>query len=272
MNIEAKMVPPIITLLSDFGLKDPYVAEMKAVILSICHDAHIIGISHNIEKFNIRAGAFVLASAIPYFPDGTIHVAVVDPGVGTKRRPIIVQAKRSFCVGPDNGLLMLAAQKEGIRHVYHISNQRYMLPKVSGTFHGRDVFAPAAAHLARGTPSSDFGPEIHDYAIPEFAKPRTTKGELCGEVLHVDDFGNIITNISKGDLDKTGIIEGFRLSIKLRGKATRMKFCSAYGETPSKTPLALIGSHDFLEIAVNQGNASKTFKTKVGDTVIISPK
>jgi len=269
MNAEAIRVPSIISLLSDFGLKDPYVAEMKAVILSICPEAHIIDISHNIEKFNIRAGAFVLASAMPYFPDGTIHLAVVDPGVGTKRRPIIVETKHSFCVGPDNGLLMLGAQKEGIQHVNHVSNQRYMFPKVSRTFHGRDVFAPAAAYLVNGTPPSGFGPEIHDYMIPEFAKPHLTKGELCGEVLHVDDFGNIITNISKGDLDKIGIIEGFKLSIKLRGKATRMKFCSTYGEAPAKKPLALIGSHNFVEIAINQGSASKRFKIKVGDAVII---
>jgi len=262
-------VPSIISLLSDFGLKDPYVAEMKAVILSICTEAHIIDVSHNIEKFNIRAGAFVLASAVPYFPNGTIHVAVVDPGVGTKRRALLVETKHAFYIGPDNGLLMLAAQRGGIRHVYAITNPKLMLPRVSSTFHGRDVFAPAAAHLANETLPSDFGPEIYDYVIPKFAKPHLTKGELCGEVLHVDDFGNIITNISKGDMDKIGIIEGFKLSIKLGGKATRMKFCSTYGEAPAKKPLALIGSHDFLEIAINQGIASKRFKIKVGDPVII---
>lgn len=265
-------MPPIITLLSDFGLKDPYVAEMKAVILSICPEAHIIDISHNIEKFNIRTGAFVLASAMPYFPDGTIHLAVVDPGVGTKRRALLVETKHAFYIGPDNGLIMLAAQRGGIRHVYAITNPRLMLPRVSLTFHGRDVFAPAAAHLANEALPSDFGLEIHDYMIPEFAKPHLTKGELWGEVLHVDDFGNLITNISRGDLEKTEITEGSRLCIKLIRKTTRMKFCSAYGETPATTPMVLIGSHDFLEIAVNQGNASKTFKTKVGDTVIISSK
>jgi len=262
-------VPPIITLLSDFGLKDPYVAEMEAVILSICPEAQIIDVSHNIEKFNIREGAFVLASAMPYFPDSTIHLAVVDPGVGTKRRALLVETKHAFYIGPDNGLLMLAAQRGGIRHVYAITNPKLMLPRVSFTFHGRDVFAPAAAHLANETVPSDFGPEIHDYMIPEFAKPHLTKGELCGEVLYVDDFGNITTNISKGDLDKIGIVEGFKLDIKLRGKATRMKFCSTYGEAPAKKPLALIGSHDFLEIAINQGSASKIFKIKVGDAVII---
>jgi len=260
---------PIITLLSDFGLKDPYVAEMKAVILSICPEARIVDISHEIEKFNIRMGAFVLASAAPYFPTGTVHVAVVDPGVGTKRRPIIVETKRCFYVGPDNGLLMLAAQKEGISHVYHVSNPRYMLPQVSRTFHGRDVFSQAAAHLARGCPPSEFGPEIHDYALPEFAKPYVKKGGLLGEVLHIDDFGNIVSNISAVDLEKMGVREGSLLHVKLRGKTWALKFCSAYGEVPAKKPLGIIGSSDFLEISINKGNASKVFKAKIGDSVCV---
>jgi len=257
----------IITLLSDFGLKDPYVAEMKAVILSICPQARIVDISHEIEKFNIRMGAFVLASAAPYFPRGTIYVAVVDPGVGTKRRPIIVETQRSFYVGPDNGLLMLAAQKEGICHVYHVSNSRYMLSKVSRTFHGRDVFSPAAAHLAIGTQPSEFGPEIHDYTLPEFAKPYMRKGELLGEVLHIDDFGNVVSNISAKDLEKMDIREDRTLRVKLRGKTLALKLCSAYGEVPAKKPLGIIGSSDFLEISINKGNASKAFKVKIGDSV-----
>jgi S-adenosylmethionine hydrolase len=258
---------PIITLLSDFGLKDPYVAEMRAVILSICPEARIVDISHKIEKFNIRMGAFVLASAAPYFPLGTVHAAVVDPGVGTKRRPLIVKTERCFYVGPDNGLLMLAAQKESIHRVYHVTNPRYMLPRVSRTFHGRDIFAPAAAHLARGRPPYEFGPEIHDYALPEFAKPRVRKGELLGEILHIDDFGNVVTNISAENLEKMGVREGYALHVKLRGKTLALKLCSAYGEVPAKKPLGIIGSSDFLEISVNQGNASKVFKAKIGDSV-----
>lgn len=260
----------IITLLSDFGLKDPYVAEMKAVILSIHPQARIVDITHEIEKFNIRMGAFVLASATPYFPADTIHVAVVDPGVGTKRRPIIIETKRSLYVGPDNGLLMLAAQKEGIGHVYYVNNPQYMLPRVSRTFHGRDIFAPVAAHLAEGTSPSRFGPEIHDYAIPEFANPYVRKDELFGEVLHIDDFGNVVSNISASNLKKMGIREGCSLRVKLSGKTLTLKLCSAYGEVPAKTPLAIIGSGDFLEVSVNQGNASRTFKAKIGDPVRVS--
>jgi S-adenosylmethionine hydrolase len=260
----------IITLLSDFGLKDPYVAEMKAVILSIHPQARVIDITHEIEKFNIRMGAFVLASATPYFPAGTIHVAVVDPGVGTKRRPIIVETKRSYYVGPDNGLLMLAAQKEGVCHVYHVNNPQYMFPRVSRTFHGRDIFAPAAAHLAKGSSSFEFGPEIQDYALPKFAKTHARKGELLGEILHIDDFGNVVSNISAEELEKMGIREGCSLRVKLDGKALTLKLCSAYGEVAAKTPLAIIGSSDFLEVSVNQGSASRMFKAKIGGPLRVS--
>jgi hypothetical protein len=261
---------PIITLLSDFGLKDPYVAEMKAVILSICPEARIVDISHEIEKFNMRMGAFILASAAPHFPAGSIHVAVVDPGVGTKRRPIIVETKRCLYVGPDNGLLMLVAQKESISHVYHVSNPRYMLPRVSRTFHGRDVFSPAAAHLARGFPPFEFGPEIHDYVIPEFANPRIVKDKLFGEILHIDDFGNIVSNISAEDLEKICVLEGCPFHVKLEGKTLALKLCSAYGEVQAKKPLGIIGSSDFLEISINRGNASKVFKAKIGDSLRVS--
>jgi S-adenosylmethionine hydrolase len=260
---------PIITLMSDFGLKDPYVAEMKAVITSICPEARIVDVSHEIEKFNTRMGAFVLASAAPYFPKDTIHVAVVDPGVGTRRRPILVETKHGFFVGPDNGLLLLAAQKQRIRHVYNITNPSYMLSRVSKTFHGRDVFAPAAAHLASGSDSTDFGPEIKDYIIPKFSKPESTANELRGEVLHIDDFGNIITNIGDTDFEKTRIKEGSTFQLRLKAKNLTLKFCSAYGEAQIRKPLALIGSHDFLEISVNQGNASEKFEAKAGDTVTV---
>ena len=260
----------IISLLSDFGHKDPYVAEMKAVILSIAPQARIVDITHEIEKFNIRRGAYVLASATPYFPPNTIHVAVVDPGVGTKRRPIIAETKRSLYVGPDNGLLMLAAHKEHITNVYQIDNPKYMLSKVSKTFHGRDIFAPAAAHLAEGNKPSDFGPAIQDYILPEFAKPHARNGELLGEVLHIDDFGNIISNISAEDLERARFHEGNSLLVRLGGKTLNIRFCSAYGEVASGTPLALIGSSNFLEVAVNQESASRIFRAKVGDTFHVS--
>ena len=261
---------PIISLLTDFGLKDPYAAEMKAIILNLCPNARIIDISHLIEKFNVCMSAFILASASPYFPKGTIHVEVVDPAVGTKRRALLVETEEAYYIGPDNGVLMLAAKKQKIKHVYGITNKQYMLPKVSQTFHGRDIFAPAAAHLAEGCRPDTFGPEIKDYLVPKFAQPRLSQGELTGEMLHIDDFGNIITNISKNHLEKIGVTEGSRLRIKLGKKVACIRFGSTYGEVKAKTALALIGNHDFLEIAVNQGNASEWFNSKIGTNVILS--
>jgi S-adenosylmethionine hydrolase len=260
----------VISLLSDFGQKDPYVAEMKAVILSINPHARIIDITHEIEKFSIRMGAYVLASAAPFFPPNTVHVAVVDPGVGTKRRPIIAETNCGMYVGPDNGLLMLAAQKEKINNVFSIDNSLYMLSEVSKTFHGRDIFAPAAAHLATGIKPSEFGLVIHDYVFPEFAKPHMNRGELAGEVLHIDSFGNIISNISAEDLERVGFHEGDSLIVAVGSKTFNILFCSVYGEVPVGAPLALIGSRDFFEVAVNQENASAIFEAKVGDTFCVS--
>jgi hypothetical protein len=259
---------PLITLLSDFGLKDPYVAEMKAVILTICQNARIIDISHMIEEFNVRMGAFVLASATPYFPEGAIHVAVVDPGVGTKRRALLVQTNRAFYIGPDNGVLMLAAKKNQIRHVFTLSNPEFMLPRMSATFHGRDVFAPAAAYLASGVNPNKFGPEIKDYVVPSFAHPELRAKGLVGEVLHIDNFGNVITNVSIDDLKKTGIKAGERLVIGHKNQFYSANLFTAYGNAEPGSLLALIGSHGFLEIAVNQGNASRKLRMKTGDALI----
>jgi S-adenosylmethionine hydrolase len=250
-------------------LKDPYAAEMKAIILGICPHAVIVDITHEIAKFNIRMGAYILASATPYFPKGTIHVAVVDPGVGTPRRPIVVQTKQGVFVGPDNGLLILAAEKQVITSVYELANQQFRLPKVSTTFHGRDIFAPAAAHLLNGVKPAEFGPEICNVAKPDFAKVTRRNKALVGEVLHVDGFGNVILNITAGEVAQSNVKGA--VSVDLPSGKLKLKFCKAYGEVKPDEPLALIGSHGFLEISVNQGSAAQRFKTKAGDSVTISP-
>lgn len=263
------MTAPLITLLSDFGLKDPYVAEMKAAILTICQNARIIDISHMIEEFNVRMGAFVLASAAPYFPEGAIHVAVVDPGVGTERRALLLQTNRAFYIGPDNGVLMLAAKKKKIRHVFALANPEFMLPRISATFHGRDVFAPAAAYLASGVNPREFGPEIKDYVVPSFAYPELRARGLVGEVLHIDNFGNVITNVLIDDLKKTGIKVGERLAICHKNKSYYASLFTAYGNAEPGSLLTLIGSHGFLEIAMNQGNACRKLRMKTGDALIL---
>jgi S-adenosylmethionine hydrolase len=256
-------------LTTDFGLKDPYVAEMKAVILGTCPNAVKIDITHEIAKFNIRMGAYVLASALPFFPKDSIHVAVVDPGVGTRRRPILIQTRQSFFVGPDNGLLVLAAEKQSIMCIHELANPLFMLPKISHTFHGRDIFAPAAAHLMNGVKPEEFGSEIRKAVQPEFAKVTQRNGVLVGEVLHVDGFGNIITNINEKEVAQSHVKGA--VGVELPSYKLKLKFCEAYGEAKPHKPLALIGSHGFLEISINQGNAAKRFKTKAGDKVTVSP-
>jgi S-adenosyl-L-methionine hydrolase (adenosine-forming) len=252
----------MITLTSDFGLKDPYVAEMKGAILTINPNATIIEVTHQAEKFNVRMGAFMLASVAPYFPKGTVHLAVVDPGVGTERNAILIESKLGFFVGPDNGVLVLEAQNQGIKHIYRLTNPKFMLPNVSGTFHGRDVFAPVAAHLDMGVKPKEFGPEISEVVTPEFASVERRKGTLIGEVLHIDIFGNIITNINHKNLLQH---QSKTLKIKLPTVSLELAFGKTYAQAKIKEPIALIGSHGFLEIALNQGSAAEKFAVKAKD-------
>jgi S-adenosyl-L-methionine hydrolase (adenosine-forming) len=255
---------PLFTLTTDFGLRDPYVAEMKAVILGLCKTAQIVDITHAVEKFSIRSGAYMLASAAPYFPKGTINIAVVDPGVGSERRSIIVETKKGFFVGPDNGLLVLAAQMQGIKRVFEITNKKLMLRKVSFTFHGRDVFAPAAAYLAKGMPLEEFGAEVVDIVKPAFATVKKENGKVIGEILHVDDFGNIITNILAKDIVYT---EGDRVQAELPHNQLQVRFLKTYADVIPLEPLLLIDSQSFLEIAINQGSAASLLQAKPGDKV-----
>ncbi|MGO8807695.1 MAG: S-adenosyl-l-methionine hydroxide adenosyltransferase family protein [Candidatus Bathyarchaeia archaeon] len=257
----------MITLTSDFGLRDPYVAEMKGVILTIAPNAVVVDITHEIEKFNVRAAAFALASSAPYFPDGTVHLAVVDPGVGTDRRAIVMQTKRGCFVGPDNGVLNLAAQSQGVQHVYQLSKQKFMMPKVSGTFHGRDIFAPAAAYLEKNVQPAEFGPEISDLVTPEFAKVKFSGGVLTGEVLDVDGFGNAITNITEKEVV---CIEGKTVNVELTHASLKIRFGKAYAEATLHEPILLIGSHGFLEIALNQASAAEKLFLKAGDKIRVA--
>jgi len=255
---------PIITLLSDFGLKDSYVAQMKAVILSICHKATIVDISQQVERHNLRMGAFILASAAPYFPDGTIHVAVVDPGVGGKRRPILIETTRSFYVGPDNGLLVLAAKDDQIKRVYHIVGERFIAEQISATFHGRDIFAPVAAHLANGVEPSKIGRAVTDFVVPDYSETKIEEGSVVCEVVHIDGFGNVVTNLHSRDLGRTAIRYGSLFKLKHKGKSAGLKLCRTYSDVRVGVLLGLIGSHGFLEIAVNQGSAAKRLEVTQG--------
>lgn len=250
--IEGTKLSPIVSLLTDFGLMDPFVAEMKGVILSICPDAKIIDISHLVDKFDIRMGAFVLAGAAQYFPPGTVHVAVVDPGVGSERRAMVIETRKNLFVGPDNGLMIPAATIDGILHVYAITNRSLMRKEISSTFHGRDIFAPVAAQLARGTPPRECGPEITDYVKPQYTQSTLEGSTLTCEVFHVDSFGNVVTNLSQSDLSKLNLDSRKRISLSVGGRRISARFVKTYPDLGRSEIGVLVGSHGFLELACRE--------------------
>jgi S-adenosylmethionine hydrolase len=257
----------IITLLSDFGLQDVYVSVMKGVILNIAPKATLVDLSHTVSRHNIRQGAFLLSQASSYFPQGTIHLAVVDPGVGTSRRRIAIKGKRCLYVGPDNGLLLHAAKTEGIEKVVELRNEPFFLPSSSTTFEGRDIFAPVAANLVNGVSLDALGPEIHDAVDARFMEPIVIDERIMGQVLHIDWFGTLITNISRTVLEKVSIIEGQYLELSIDGLRKILPYCRAYGDIAVNTPLVIMGSGGFLEVSVNQGSAAALFNVDVGSKV-----
>lgn len=261
---------PLVSLLTDFGLMDSYVSEMKAVILSICPAVRIVDISHVVEKFNIRTGAFLLASATASFPAGTVHVAVVDPGVGSARRPIVVETERSLYVGPDNGLLVPAAQAESILHVYEVTNRSMMRDEVSATFHGRDIFAPVAAHLACGAPAKECGVEIMDYMKPSYAEPRFAGKTILCEVFHIDGFGNIVTNLRSTQFSEFNLKAREKLGISLGKNRLSVRHVNTYSDLRENEFGLLVGSHGFLEIACREKSAAKRVGARTGMAVRFS--
>jgi S-adenosylmethionine hydrolase len=254
-----------ITLLTDFGTADYYVAAMKGVILSVNPTASIVEITHDIPPQDIEAAAFVLLSCYRDFPPGTINVAVVDPGVGSSRRPILVNAGERFFVGPDNGLFSYILEKEETSKVVHVTAEQYFRQPLSNTFHGRDVFAPVAAELSRGTSADSFGPKIDDAVRLPSLKPELTKnGKVKGRIIHIDHFGNCVTNI-----DRTVFADGFQLLVN----GNKIKSIQAsYSEAKKKGLFAIWGSAGFLEISLRNGSAAKALKARRGDEVTLSDK
>jgi S-adenosylmethionine hydrolase len=262
-------VTPVISLLTDFGLIDPYVSEMKAIILSICPRAKIVDISHLVEKFNIRMGAYLLAAAATSFPTATVNVAVVDPGVGGSRRPIVMETAHSLLVGPDNGLLVPAAQAEGILHVYHVTNRSLMKSQVSATFHGRDIFAPVAAHLACGVPAKECGVEITDFLRPAYAKPKFNGKRVFCEVFHIDGFGNIITNV-RAMQTPFKLKPNQKLKISLGKRQFSARHVNTYSDLKKDEYGLLAGGQGFLEIACKERSAAKRVRARTGMAVRFS--
>jgi S-adenosylmethionine hydrolase len=244
---------PIITLLTDFGWGDGFIGAMKGVILDINPDCCIVDLAHHIPPHDVMGGALVLGQTYSFFPAGTIHVAVVDPGVGGARRPLIIEAGDYLFVGPDNGIFTFVLKQEQDAQAYALVEERFRLPRVSQTFHGRDIFAPAAAHLSREIPPAEMGPavplsELTTLAIPDPTLEGDLDGEtLLGEVIWVDHFGNLVTNISQeslGELDSDEMVE-----IEIKGERIR-GLKAAYEQGQEGEIIALWGSAGFLEISL----------------------
>ena len=249
-----------IALLTDFGQTDHYVGVMKGVIASIAPDSPTVDISHNVPAQSILAGQWLLRASSRYFPDDTIFLAVIDPGVGTERRPMALQAEGQIFVGPDNGLF--TPWLEGDWQAVELTAERYRLPRVSGTFHGRDVFAPAAAHLASGNPLAAFGPPINDPV--RLAPARAIKrsdGTVEGSIVYIDRFGNLISNIdAPGNRAGHVLIAGLELPLRL-----------TYGQAAPDQPVAVTGSEGTIEVAVRDGNAAQRLELGIGQPVLWRP-
>lgn len=256
----------IITLTTDFGYRDPFVGIMKGVIHGINPVAGIVDLTHGVAPQDVTGGALALAAAVDYFPAGTIHVAVVDPGVGGGRRPILAETDRACYIGPDNGLLSLAAGRQRLVRVVHLSNPEYHLRPTSTTFHGRDVFAPAAAHLSSGVPPERLGDSVKGFESLTIPEPRRKDGGgLAGEVIYIDGFGNLTTNIRREDL---GPFDPAGLSVRVGGRVIR-GLSPNYASAGAGNYLALINSWEHLEISRCDGSARSGLGAHVGTRVLL---
>jgi S-adenosylmethionine hydrolase len=258
------MSQPIITLTTDFGQTDSYVGTMKGVILSICPDVTLVDISHEIRPQSVQQAAYVLSTAAPYFPAGTVHLVVVDPGVGTERRPMVVQTGRALYVVPDNGVLDLVLSQDPARQAIHLTEPRFRLAQVSATFHGRDIFAPAAAHLACGTDPNQMGQPLPPAELVSLSMLRPQPlpgGQWEGAILHVDHFGNLITNMKPTKAESS-------ISFMVRGRRIEA-LSNTFGDVEAGELVAYVGSSGHLEIAVRDGNAAQALGMDIGDTVRI---
>jgi S-adenosylmethionine hydrolase len=257
----------IITLTTDFGLSDPFVGVMKGVILTIAPEATLVDLTHQIPPQDILAGALALESAVYYFPPGTIHLAVIDPGVGSDRRPIAIQTDSALFVGPDNGIFSLVLKERQIRRAVSLKNPRYRLPQVSATFHGRDIFAPAAAHLALGVDLSALGPPADSLVELEIQEPEATESELRGIVLAADHFGNLITSITESAL-RIWLASAESVVVKV-GNRSIGPIKQTYADSVPGETVAYLGSGKRLEIAINHGSAADVHDGPRGTPVTI---
>lgn len=250
----------VIALLTDFGSRDNYVGAMKGVILSVAPSAVIVDITHEVAAQDIREAAYTLRACYRDFPAGTIFVTVVDPGVGSDRRALVVESDGYYFVGPDNGLLSFIFRDKS--RVFALTNERYFRLPISTTFHGRDIFAPVAAHLSRGVRAEEFGPPVSDFICLLEINARVFEGGVEGAVIHIDRFGNIVTNITAGDLPGAYTVELGGAIVE-----NRRKF---YAEAAKDEVFSIMGSAGFLEISVRDGSAAEVLGVQRGQKVSVA--
>jgi S-adenosylmethionine hydrolase len=261
------MARPVIAFLTDFGTKDHYAGAVKGVVLSICPEAACVDITHEIPPHDVMAGALELAAAYKYFPRGTVFLVVVDPGVGSTRRPIAADAGGYCFVAPDNGVLTLVFRETPPRRVVELTDRRYTRPTVSRTFEGRDRFGPAAAWLAKGIELSAFGRTLNDWQTLNVPEPIVTDARMIGEVVRVDRFGNLITNVDRRTFDRFANAEPIEI---IAGTASVGKMGLTYADADAGAICALFGSSEHLEIAVNGGSAAERLALARGARITIS--
>jgi S-adenosylmethionine hydrolase len=258
---------PIITLTTDYGTNDNYVGVMKGVILNINPDVTIVDISHSVLAHDILDGALTIANAAKYFPPRTIHLVVVDPGVGTARRPILVAGDTHYFVAPDNGVLSAVYDQSEAIHAFHINAEHYFLNPVSNTFHGRDIFAPTAAWLSKTWQTQSFGEEVEDFVRFAIPKPKATGNVIKCVVLRVDHFGNLVTNLKPEDAPAL-VAPDAKFTIRV-GNGVTQRMVGTFSDGAAGEPIALIGSTGYVEIAVNKGNAARTLGAARGSEVTV---
>ena len=256
---------PLITLTTDFGTLDHYVGAMKAVMHGIAPGCRFIDISHEIPAQDVMAGAWVIRNSAFLFPENTVHLVVVDPGVGTERKPIALKIGQQFFVGPDNGIFSLLLEDHSFKAV-ELTNPQYWNSDLSTTFHGRDIFAPVAAHLSKGVDLSNFGDRLTDLVTYKWAIPIADKDGIQGWVLHIDRFGNLVTNISKELIDE--VIGGRKVKIYV-GNTILDEIRDTFAAVPEGEALAYIGSAGTLEVAINKGNAREMLGVHKGASISV---
>jgi S-adenosylmethionine hydrolase len=260
----------IVTLLSDFGTADYYVGAMKGAVLTLNPEARVVDITHEVPPYDVEAGAFTLRAAFETFPAGTVHVAVVDPGVGSARRAVAVEGRGHTFVGPDNGLFGHVYERIGPFRVFQLTNANYFRREVSSTFHGRDIFAPVAGALSRGVSAEELGAEVFDFVrLPSAAVERAADGTLVGAVIHVDRFGNLVTNVTPEELSDESVARGARLRIAGR-EVRRFRRFFAEDAGGAVEPFAVWGSAGLVEVAVFRDSAARVLGAKRGDKVEVN--